>query len=133
MELQHNEWRAANGRKIRLLGPEILVRLEKNKETTSGGIVIPDTVGDRGDAGILVKGTILAYGFIRVGGSGDDPFLDVPIPGLEVGLMAVFIRYYAEQHSNQQLQHRFEEGVIRLKPADIQLVFDKDSEHRVLG
>lgn len=131
--MQHNEWKAANGRVIKLIGPDVLVRLHKNKETTSGGIVIPDTVGDRGDEGILVKGTILAFGFFSGGGEGDEPFYSVPIPGLEVGLTAVFIRYYAEQHSNQQLQYRFEEGVIRLKPLDIMLVFDPQDDSRVLA
>src|SRR5690606_37937638 len=97
-----------------------------------GGLFIPDTVGDRGDQGILTTGTVLAYGFASIGGKKGKPFRRIPLPEFKVGQKVVYIRFYAEQHSNQQLQFRVEKGVIRMKPLDILFTFDPDDAHRVL-
>ncbi len=134
--LPHNEYRAANGVLVRLINDDVLVRLDKPREKTSGGIIIPETVGDRGDAGILTIGTILAYGFAsfggrRVGGV-SVPFTKIPLPDLYVGAKTVFVRFYAEQDSNKQMQHRIAEGVIRMKPLDLMFLFDPEDVDRVL-
>lgn len=128
--ISHSTYDSPNGR-VELINNDVLVRLDEPRKTTSGGISIPDTAGDRGDAGILATGTILAFGFIRHGGT-DEPHNKIPIPGLSVGLKAVFIRFYSEQHSNQQVQLRVEPGVIRMKPADIMLVADPEDMDRIL-
>ena len=130
--MEHNEYRAPDGRLVRLINDDVLVRMDPPREKTSGGIIIPDTVGDRGDAGILTTGTVLAYGFVHRGGKKGLPYRRMPIPELSVGLKVVFIRYYAEQHSNKQLQYRLEEGVIRMKPLDFMLAFGPEDMDRVL-
>lgn len=130
--MEHNEYRAPDGRVVRLINDDVLVKMDPPRERSSGGIVIPDTVGDRGDAGILTTGTILAYGFVKLGGKNGLPPIRMPIPEMSVGLKVVFIRYYAEQHSNQQIQYRLEEGVIRMKPLDFMLAFDPEDADRVL-
>lgn len=130
--MQHNEYRTRDGRTIRLINDEVLVKMDPPREKTSGGLFIPDAVGDRGDAGILTTGTILAYGFIEIGGKKGYPFQKIPIPDLYVGLKVVFIRFYAEQHSNQQIQYRVEEGVIKMNAPDFILAFDPEDQDRVL-
>lgn len=128
----HNEYETPDGRVVRLINDDVLVKIDPPRETSSGGIIIPDTVGDRGDAGILTTGTVLAYGFFEIGGKKGRPFKRIPIPELSVGMKVVFIRYYAEQHSNKQIQYRLEEGVIKMNAPDFMLAFDPEDMDRVL-
>jgi co-chaperonin GroES (HSP10) len=134
--LPHNEYRTPTGVLIRLINDDVLVKIDKPREKTSGGIVIPDTAGDRGDAGILATGTILAFGFASFGGrkvgGAAVPFTKIPLPELYVGAKTAFIRYYAEQDSNKQIQYRIEGGVIRMKPLDLLFLFDPEDLDRVL-
>lgn len=134
--LPHNEYRVPDGDLVRLINDDILVKLDELREKSKGGIIIPATVGDRGDAGILTTGTVLAYGFKAIGGKRINgeyvPFQKIPIPELSVGLKAAFVRYYAEQHTNKSIQHIVGPGIIRLKPLDIMLVFDAEDADRVL-
>jgi co-chaperonin GroES (HSP10) len=131
--LPHNKYRTPNGTIITLLSDDVLVRMDPLKEKTSGGLYIPDTAGDRGDAGILTTGTILAYGWKEYGGkTAKHPLMRIPYPELSVGLKCVFTRFYAEQHSNKQIQYRIEEGVIRLKPLDIIVVADPEDADKLL-
>lgn len=128
----HDTYVAANGKQVRLINDDVLVRMDPLLEKTSGGIVIPDTAGDRGDQGVLATGTVVAYGYLTFGGKKGKPFRRVPLPEFGIGKKVVFTRFYAEQHSNQQLQYRVEHGVIRMKPLDILFTFDPEDAHRVL-
>lgn len=129
--MNHNEYKTADGTMIRLLNDDILVRMDKPPEKTEGGIIMPDTVGDRGDAGLNTTGTILAFGFREIGGKKKVPYKKIPLPDLYVGQKCVFVKYYSEQESNKQIQTRIEEGVIRLKPLALQLVYDPGDESRI--
>lgn len=123
----HDTYEATNGKVVRLINDDILVRMDPLEEKTKGGLVIPETVGDRGDQGIMVTGTVLAYGYVETKKAGK-----IPIPGVEIGQRVVFIRFYAEQHSNKQIQERIEEGVIRMKAADILFTYDESDADKVL-
>jgi co-chaperonin GroES (HSP10) len=130
--MNHNEYRTVDGRVFRLVSNDILVKVDRPAEKTAGGIHIPDTVGDRGAAGLNATGTILAFGFLDVGGKKGKPHKRIPLPDLYVGQKCVFVRYYSEQESNKQIQTRIEEDVIRLKPLAIQVVYDPEDHDRVL-
>lgn len=128
----HNEYTTPDGTTIRLINDDVLIRIDPLKEQTAGGIIIPDTAGDRGDAGILTTGTILAFGFVKIGGKKGVEAQRVPLPDLAIGQKCVFVRFYAEQDSNKQIQYRVEENVIRMKPLDLLLVLDPEDADRVL-
>lgn len=130
--LPHYQYRTPNGEIVRLVNDDLIVRMDPLRETTRGGIIIPDTAGDRGDAGILTTGTVEAFGFATIGGKKNIPFQRIPLPEFYIGMKVVFIRYYAEQHTNKSIQHTFGEGVIKLKPLDVMLAFDPEDMDRVL-
>lgn len=126
--MQHNEYKLPDGRVLRILNDDILVKMDPLRETTSGGIVIPDTVGDRGDAGILATGTVLAYGFAHTK-TRPRP----PIGGLKAGDKIVFIRFLKEQETNKQLHTRFGDAdIFKLKESSIIVVYDPEDHDRVL-
>jgi len=130
--LPHYQYRTPEGEIVSLINDDLIVRMDPLRDKTSGGIIIPDTVGDRGDEGILVRGTIEAYGFTTIGGKRKIPFQRIPLPEFYVGMKVVFIRFHAEQHTNKDIQHIMGDGVIRMKPLDIMLAFDAEDGDHVL-
>lgn len=130
--LPHNEYLTEDGEVIKLINEDVLVRVLPFREKTSGGIIVPDTVGDRGDSGIHAMGQILAYGFTTYGGKKGIPFTRIPIPDLEKGLICIYIRWLSEQDSNKQLQTRLEKDVIRIKVPSIFFVADPEDRDKLL-
>lgn len=107
----------ADGLKIRVIGNNLLVRPDPLPERSAGGIFYaPDAMEHVNNTGTVVAvGTVTAKTEERI-----------PIPGLKVGDRVVFIRFLALQETNQQLAGIVGEDLIRLRPADIQLVFDAE-------
>lgn len=124
--MNHNEYKLADGRLLKILGDDILVKMDELRETTSGGIHIPDTAGDRGDAGILATGTVVAYGFANTK-SRPRP----PIGGLKIGDKVAFIRFLKEQETNRQFFVRFD--LVKIKESSVIVVFDPEDIDRVLA
>lgn len=129
-KLQHHIHTTPGGITIRLINDDVLVKLDPVIDISKGGIIIPETVGDRGDMGIYNTGTIKAVGFIKT--EDDDGRLGkIPIPDLVVGEKVLLIRYYSHQHSNKQIQERIEENLIRVKWFDLLFAYPEEEEHRV--
>lgn len=131
-QLPHYQYRTVEGKVLTLINEDVLVRVLPLREKTSGGVIVPLTVGDHGDSGIHAMGKILAYGFKTFGGKKGIPFTRIPIPDLEVGLLCVYIKWLSEQDSNKQLRTRLEEDVIRIKVPSIFFVADQEDQDKLL-
>lgn len=113
----HNTYESKSG-KVILINEDVLVRRLPLRTQTESGILLPETAGELGEAGIMASGVILAYGFVLPKKLGRK----IPIPQLNVGDHVVFIRFLAEQHTNKYMQHVVEKDVFRIKPQDILLI-----------
>lgn len=131
--LPHNEYVFADGRKIRLINEDVLVKVMPLREKTSGGIIVPKTVGDHGDSGIHAMGEVLAYGFTTYGGRKlEHPLTRIPIPDLEVGGIVVFIKWLAEQESNKHIRTSFGDDIIRIKLPSVFFTADREDVDKLL-
>lgn len=123
--MDHRTHQLDSGEGIRTIGDDILVMPDPlPTESESGLIHFPGGAMEH----TLGTGTILAYGVIKPKkkkGPG------VPVPGLEVGLKCVFVRFVAEQNSNKQMRASYE-GTIRLKRTDVLVVYTEDEHERIL-
>jgi co-chaperonin GroES (HSP10) len=120
--MTHDTYTTPEGTKIRILGNRLLVKIdEPPKSSSSGLIVYPNGAMEH----VNNTGTILAFGTIWKGAE------RIPIPGLEVGLKVVFVRFLAEQHTNKNIQHTLGAGMIQLAPSDIQLLYTPDEQSKL--
>lgn len=126
----HDTFFASDGRKVRLINDDLLVKMDPLPEKSSGGIIIPTTVGERGDDGIYSTGTVVAVGYMKTEDE-EGVHRRFKIPDIDVGDKVLFIRFLAEQHSNKQIQSRIEEGLIRVKWFDVIVAYDKADESRL--
>jgi co-chaperonin GroES (HSP10) len=110
------------GKKIRILGNRLLVRIDKPQEMTSSGLII---YASGAMEHVNNTATILAFGTIWNGNE------RIPIPGLEVGLKIMFVRFLAEQHTNQNIRHILGEDLIQLAPSDVQLLYTPDEHDKL--
>jgi co-chaperonin GroES (HSP10) len=120
----HDTYTMSDGTKLRLLNNDILVRVDEAPSQSSGGILFPQGSVDD----VNNTGTVVAFGYEKT-----KKGLRVPIRELEVGLKVVFVRYLENQTTNEHIQERFEEGLIRLQPTDVLVAYTKDDEHLVRG
>lgn len=118
----HDTYITPEGTKIRIMGNRLLVKIDKPSEKTASGLILyPGGAMEHANN----TGTILAFGTIWRGAE------RIPIPGLEIGLKVLFVRFLAEQHTNENFQHLVGPGLIQMAPNDIQLIYSPDDEHRV--
>ena len=124
--MDHRTHLLDNGQTLRTIGDDILVMPDDRPETTASGLLhYPGGSMEH----TLTTGTILAFGVIKPKKK-EGP--GVPIPGLELGLKCVFVRFVTEQNSNKQIRKNYE-GVVRLKRTDVLVVYTKDEHERILA
>ena len=103
--------------KVRLLGPRLLVRMEKEASTFKGSsLVKPETVHE----------TAIGWGEVLSLGHGH--YTDVglvPLEGVKVGDRVAFIKFLKEGHSNKSLQHVLGEDRLIIRMEDVVVVDSK--------
>lgn len=120
----HDTFVTESGVSIRMLHNNILVRIDKPSEKSRSGMILyPSGAMEHANN----TGTIVAFGY-EYAPKGTEPR---PIHGLEVGLKVLFVRFLAEQHTNETVRELLGEDLIRLQPNDIQLVYTPDDEDRI--
>ena len=119
----HDSYTLPDGRVVRMLNSNILVRKDKPAEATASGLIhyAPNALEHANNTG-----TILAYGYYNTKDGKRLP-LD-QVYDIAVGLKCVFIRFLADQHTNEQIREQFGEDIIRLQPNDLQVVYDPEDE-----
>lgn len=113
-----------DGSTLRMVGPNILVRIDPVPEMSSTGLIHLANSAEH----VYNTGTVLAFGTREVGNH-LEPLTDE----LEVGHKVLFVRYLAEQDSNKYLRSTIEPDVIRLKLNDILVTFPPDVNPVVSG
>lgn len=112
-----------DGRKIRMMNKNVLVKIDKPAEQTKSGLIVyPGGAMEHANN----TGTILAFGY-EYDGEGKR----IPLRDLEVGLKVLFVRFLADQHTNEQIREMFGEDIIRLQPSDLQLVYTPDEHDKI--
>ncbi len=109
-----NTYRLPDGRIFRVVGSNILVERIPLQQVSPGGIIIRREKEDATAIGI-----IRAVGHIHTKKGNE-----VNIRDVEPGMKCAFLWFYAERHTNQQIQARIGENLILLKWEDISLVWD---------
>jgi co-chaperonin GroES (HSP10) len=104
------------GEVVRVIGNNLLVRVEPDKKETTGGIIIPDNVLPS----IHVVGEVLAIGYL----TSKKAAAKTPIPDLKVGDRVAFVRFLEKTDANPQIKRAIGENVLRIRPADVLLVMD---------
>lgn len=122
---------APNGTRVRMLGKNILVRMDPPPEMTRGGIVIPDT----GHADIFATGEVVAVGRIpTVTRDADNNITSwglIPIPGVSVGDRVLYIKFLADQDSNKGVRAIMGDDLIKMQASDILFAFDEEDRERL--
>lgn len=123
--MHHNEQTHTfrDGTQLTMMQNSILVKPDVPKDRTTSGLI--HYPGGSMES-VINKGTILAYGYIVTKRG-----IAVPIPGLAIGLRCCFVRFIADQDSNKQLRERLPDDCIRIRAADILVVFDAEDEEHV--
>lgn len=121
----HDTYLTPSGLKIRMLGKNILVKIDKPAEKTESGLILyPSGAMEHANN----TGTVVAFGYEYIGETSVEP---VPLRDIEVGMKVLFVRFLADQHTNENMQYLLGEGLIRLQPSDIQLAYTPDEERRL--
>jgi hypothetical protein len=110
-----------NGTRIRITGNNLLVRPDPEPKRV-GLIQLPDGACE----GVMNTGIVLARGYVMARAA-----FHTPIPGILKGDRVAFIRFLAKQDSNTWLSARLGEPVIRIRAADVTLVFDDEDLPRI--
>lgn len=115
----------ASGRTIRVINDNILVQIDPPPETTRSGIIIPAGRYENPYA----TAQVLAVGYFDTTHRNDEGEIvghgRIPIPGVEVGDGVYIVRFHDIQDSNVAIQKEFGNGLLRIRPNDIILVFDR--------
>lgn len=111
------------GRVVRVLGNNLLVRLDPEKKELAGGIFIPDNVLKS----VHRTGEVVAIG--KLTGDKIDDYVE--IPGLELGAHVLFVRFHEKAGANPKIQETVDENLLCIRPADVLLVMDADDVNRV--
>ncbi len=121
--MSHDTYVLPDGRLIRIIGDNILIRFDEPKDVSASGLIIfpQGSIED-----VNNTGTILAFGTLSFGNG-----KRVPIPDLEMGMKCLFVRFLAEQDSNKQLRIRLGHNIIRLKPSDILFLYDARDDDKL--
>jgi co-chaperonin GroES (HSP10) len=124
-----NTFQLLDGRMMRVLGNNILVERVKLPDTYRGSSIIIDR--QKEDATAI--GIIRAVGRHAVKKPRPDGPEYVPIDVLEPGMKCAFLWFYAERHTNLQIQERLGQSLLILKWEDISFAWDASEEHEVSG
>lgn len=116
-----------DGSKIRVLNANILVKKDPPPQKDNGGVIL---FANGAMSHVHGTGTILASGFFTPKDLDHVPLTDVH-PDLAVGNKVVFVRFLAEQHTNEQVREMFGDDIIRLQPNDVLLVYAPEDESRL--
>jgi co-chaperonin GroES (HSP10) len=112
-----------DGRKVRMMNKNLLVKIDKPAEKTASGLVLyPGGAMEHANN----TGTILAFGYEY-----DENGERIPLRDLEVGLKVLFVRFLADQHTNEQIREMFGEDIIRLQPSDVFFVYTPDEHSKI--
>jgi co-chaperonin GroES (HSP10) len=109
-----------DGRTLRLLNARVLVEILP-EEKSIGLLVVPDTVVKS----VHRRGVVRAVGYIWEEGR------RVPIPGIHSGDHCVFVRFYANTHTNEQIQESIGENLLIMEPKDLLVVCSADDVFEV--
>lgn len=112
---------APSGERLRVIGNNLLVRLEPPPETTLGGIVLP------GIEPLYGLGEVVAVGCL----TGKRAVFRTPIPDVEVGDYVCFLALLARTDTNPQIKSRTGENLLRIRPADVLLVISASDLQRL--
>ena len=108
----------SSGLKVRAVGNNLLIRPDPPQEVSKGGIIFPGEAVEH----VYNTGTVVAVGH----GLAQAPYR-TKIPGIEKGDRVYYIKYLEKQHSNLHMLDRLGENIVRIRPADVLLVFgDED-------
>lgn len=118
-----NTYRTQSGVLLRVVGNNLLVRMNDRPKKTRGGILIPDTAFGSAHG----TGQVLAVGNL----TGKRAPQGTPIPDVRPGNHVLFVRLLERTDSNPQLKVRLEEDVVRIRPDDVLLVLDAEDVERV--
>ena len=122
----HDSYKLPDGRVVRMMNSNILVRKDKPADVSASGLIHYGNAMEHTNN----TGTILAYGYYNTEDGRRVP-LD-QVYDIAVGLKCVFIRFLADQHTNEQIREKLGSDLIRLQPSDIQLAYDPEDDDRVL-
>lgn len=111
-----------DGTALRVTGNNLFVVPDPVEKESAGGILY---AGDA-VAHVYNTGVVVARGYVM-----SQADFHTPISGIKKGDRVLFIRYLAKQDSNIQMCQRLGEEVIRIRPSDVQLVFDDEDLPRV--
>jgi co-chaperonin GroES (HSP10) len=106
-----------SGLSVRVVGNNLLVRPDPLPTQSAGGIIYANDAVEH----IFNTGVVLAVGYVTAQAPAG-----THIPGIKPGDKIYFIRYLAKQDTNIQLSERLGDDVIRIRPADVLLVFDAE-------
>lgn len=106
-----------SGIRVRITGNNLLIRPDPVPTQSKGGILFPGGSVEH----VHNTGEVVAVGFITAKAPAG-----TPIPGIKKGDRVVFVRFLEQQDSNIQLKSRLEDDVIRIRAADVSLVFDDE-------
>lgn len=124
----HDTYETPDGRLIRVLNNNILVKIDQPDEISRGGIIIPPGSYDNPYA----TGVVVAVGYHHGSARDENGKYIGPtktkIQGLEVGDGVYCIRFLNQQDSNVLLQRDWGDGLLRLRPSDIIFVFDRNED-----
>lgn len=122
-----NTFKLLDGRTLRVIGNNILVERIKLDETYKNSPIIVDR--QKEDATAI--GIIRAVGrhAVKKPAPGGPEY--IPIDVLEPGMKCAFLWFYAERHTNLQIQERLGQSLIILKWEDISFAWSGDEEHEV--
>jgi co-chaperonin GroES (HSP10) len=114
----------SNGKKLRMLGSNVLIRKDREAGVSESGLIhFPDGAMEH----VINTGEVLAFGSKRLKDGSS-----IPIPELEVGMHVAFTRFLAEQDSNKQIRALFgEDDVIKIGPTDILVAWPKGVDARI--
>lgn len=122
----HDSYTLPDGRVLRMMNSNILVRKDEPAEASASGLIhYPGNAMEH----VNNTGTILAFGYYNTEDGRRVPLSE--IYGIAVGLKCVFVRFLADQHTNEQIREQFGEDLIRLQPNDLQLVYEAEEHGRL--
>lgn len=122
-----NTFTLPDGRTLRIIGDNILVERIRLPNTYKDSTIIVNR--EKEDATAI--GIIRAVGQHPVKRPREDGPVSIPIDILEPGMNCAFLWFYAERHTNLQVQERIGDNLIFLKASDITLIWPKGEEHEI--
>lgn len=119
----HDTYTAEDGKVIRMIGKNMLVKIDEPPKQTASGLVL---YASGAMENVNNTGTIVAFGY-EFTEDGEK----IPIRDINIGEKVLFVRFLAEQHTNEYIREMFGKDLIRLQPSDIQLIYSPEDQKSV--